>query len=402
MVPPGQTSVSLPSRPLTATLPAASGPGGNTVVPTTYLSYAVQIIQATLQAHSTVDTSAPGNPWDPANPRFFSGTNCSATGVAVAISGYVSHAQLLVGGTAVKDYYDTNSAGHPVAGPNVSLGTSQTSASLSVSFDSTHFADASPIDIKLVVTDTGGNTYDGKISGNAYNKGYVGYEPTRTTSGKDTASNVDQVFAQSNIKNNDSTTSDTRDAVLAAVTANTDFFTYSYGQHYPDTSNHLFFEPPAGVGNSNGVLYGSQSFDPTSTAQNPRNDIAEAVAAKGVNPPPYNFVYLDICNGGYDTEFSNGFGITASSTDRAFLGWNGWVDDSGYNQNWTTYFYGYLHSGETLNQAIMDADMATPRPVDNNQNDASYHLKCSYLISGDGAMTLHGTVYQGVVGSWFK
>ena len=113
----------------------------------------VKLYSASLQAHSTVDTSAPGNPWDPAHPRFFSGTNCSASGTAAAMSGYVSHAQLLVGGIDVKDYYDTAFVGHPAAGLNVTLGTNQGSASLQVYFDSTYFADASNVPIKMLVTD---------------------------------------------------------------------------------------------------------------------------------------------------------------------------------------------------------------------------------------------------------
>jgi len=401
---PGQTTVTLPQCSLNASL-SWTPANGNVYTPSITVNYGIQIIPLILQAHSTVDTSAPGDPWNPAHPRFFSGTNCSATGTALAVSGYVSEAHLDVGGTDVKDYYDKNFVGPVQSGSTI--GTNQTSASLTVYFDSTHFADASNIPIQMLVTDTIGNKYDANAKANAYNKGYVGYEITTNTFGQygqPTASNVDKFLAASNTKNNDSTTSDTRDAVLAAVTANTDFFTYSYGLHYPDANNHIYFEPPAGVGNSNGVLYGNQSFDPSSTAQNPRNDIAEAVAAKGVNPPPYNFVYLDICNGGYDSEFANGFGLSESgTTDRAFFGWNGWVDDSGFNQNWTTYLYSFLQGGETLNKAIMDADMSpNGRPVDNNMNDASYHSKCPYLLGGDGAMTLHGTVYQGVTGSWFK
>lgn len=362
----------------------------------------VQLIAASLQAHSTIDTSAPGNPWDPTHPRFFSGTNCSATGVAVATSGYVSHAELLVGGTDVKDYYDTSFVGPIQQG--ATTGTNQPSVPLTVHFDSTYFADGGNIPIQMLVTDTAGNKYDANVKANAYNKGYVGYEPTRTSYGQAIAANVDQVLAQSNIKNNDSTTSDTRDAVLAAVTTNTDFFTYNYGQHYPDSNNHLFFEPPAGVGNSNGVLYGSQSLDPTSTAQNPRNDIAEAVAAKGVNPHPYNFIYLDICNGGYNSEFADGFGVSASgNTDRAFLGWNGWVEDSEVNQNWTALLYAYLQSGQTLSAALMNADQIVGGPPqDNNTNSPNHGLACPHPVFGDSAMTLHGTVYQGAAGSWYR
>ena len=354
----------------------------------------------TLGAHSTVDTSAPGNPWDPTHPRFFSGTNCSATGTAPAISGYVSEAHLLVGGTDVKDYYDTGFVG-PVQ-PGAATG-HQTSVSLAVSFDSTHFADASSVPIQMTVTDTAGNKYAANISASAYNEGYVGYEPT-TVSGQGNAQVVAAAMNACQIGANNSSTADNRDTVLSAVKFNTVFFTCNHGNEMPDANDHIYFEPPAGVGNSNGLIYGNQSVDPSSTQANPRNDVAEAVALKSVNPPPYNFVYLDVCNGASNTELANGFGISASGkSDRAFLGWNGWVDDSEVNQNWTQLLYAYLQSGETLSQALREADQIPGGPPqDNNPSNPTYHLPCPHPVYGDNAMTLHGTVYMGAKGSWFK
>ena len=75
-------------------------------------------------------------------------------GKSTNISGYVTHAQLLVGGTAVKDYYDTAFPSHPAAGPNVALGTNQSSATLAVSFDRTHFADGTNVPTQMVAMTT--------------------------------------------------------------------------------------------------------------------------------------------------------------------------------------------------------------------------------------------------------
>ncbi len=386
------------------TLPYSDAPAGRgsythqTVVNANALVTATAVpTSASLQAHSTVDTSAPGNPWDPTHPRFFSGTNCSANGTAVAASGYILHAELLVGGTDVKDYYDTSFYGPFAQG--VATGTNQNSTLLTVHFDSTHFADASNVPVQLTVTDTNSNTYNIMVQASTYNEGYVGYEPT-TVSGQSNAQVVAAAMSACQTGDNNSSTTDNRDAVLSAVKFNTDFFTCSHGNETPDASNHIYFEPPAGVGNSNGVLYGNQSFDPSSTAQNPRNDVAEAVASKSVNPPPYNFVYLDVCNGGLNIDFANGFGISASSTDQAFIGWAGVVADNSVNLQWTGRLYNALASGETLQASIATADTADPThnvPLDLNTNSP-----CPRPVTGDLNMTLHGTVYQGTTGSWFK
>ena len=180
------------------------------------------------------------------------------------------------------------------------------------------------------------------------------------------------------------------------------FFTYSNGQHYPDTSNHISFEAPAGVGNTNDVLYPRQSFDPSSTANTPRDDVFEAITKKGVNPPPYNFVFLDVCNSAYNTEFADGFGIpTSGNTDRALLGWNGWVEDSDVNNQWTKLLYGYLQSGQTLSLALVNADkIVGGPPQDNNPNSPNHNLPCPHPVQGDAGMTLHNAVYQGK--NWFR
>ena len=203
------------------------------------------------------------------------------------------------------------------------------------------------------------------------------------------------------IGDNNSKTTDTRDAVLSAVTYNTDFFTCNHGNDKPDANSHTYFEAPAGVGNINDVLYGNQSFDPSSTPQQKRDDIAEAVAKKNVYPPPYNFVYLDVCNDAATSDFVKGFGIpTSGSSDRALIGWAGEVSDNSVNALWTNRLYGALAGGLTLQASVLAAD--TSDPMNNVPLDVNTKLPCSRPILGDPSMTLHGTVYQGPTGNWFK
>jgi len=301
--------------------------------------------------------------WNPANPRFFSGTNCSAKATAAAVIGHVTIAQLLVGGTVVKNYYDTSITGpYPV---NTTLGTNQTSAGLSVNFDSTHFPDVNAIPIQMTVNDSGSSadTYTDTIQAGAYNEGYVGYEPT-TVSGQANAQVVDSAMAACNINNNDSNITDNRDMVLSAVKYNTTFFTCNHGNETPDANNHVYFEPPAGVGTSNGLIFGNQRVDTSSTTANPRDDVAEAVAKKHSYPPPYNFVYLDVCNGALNSEFADGFGVSASgNTDRALLGWAGVVADNQVNLQWTGRLYTALASGKTLQASVAAADTTDPNNI---------------------------------------
>lgn len=394
----------LPTRTLSAgfTCDSAHSDAGSGSVG---MTYSVVTSDATLGGHSTVDTSAPGNPWDPTHPRFFSGTNCHADAYAYALSlnSFVKRVQLMVSGTLTKEYDDVASL--PTnKDPNViySSGTSQPSVGLTTYFDSSHFADALPIPVQMIVTDTGGNKYDSQIKASAYNEAYVGYEASVSTYGQPTAGVVDSAMGSCNIGQNDSSPTDTRDAVLAAVKFNTVFFTYSHGQDAPDAANHVYFEAPAGVGNSNGLIYPNKGDDPSSTTQTPRDDVAEAVTKKGVNPPPYNFVYLDICNGALNTEFADGFGVSATgNTDRALLGWGGLVEDSAVNQQWTQLLYSYLQSGQTLTQALANADkIPGGPPQEENPNSPNYKLPCSHPVKGDGAMTLHSVVYQGT--KWFR
>ena len=323
----GQTSVTLPTRSLSAylsyqTAVATSGPsvGG---------SYTVQVFSATLQAHSTVDTSAPGNPWDPTHPRFFSGTNCSAIASAPATSGYVSHAQLLVGGTDVKDYYDTSYANHPAAGPFVTLGTNQTSALLSVNFDSTHFADASSVPIKMLITDTAGNNYDASVAANAYNKAYSlgNYQPSggSLVYGQVAAANASSAFSGMNCPGSPTTT-DGKTTILANLHTYTVFYIWTHGLDLPSVFGDCFAFPNSPDAN---YLYARASDDLTGAT-----GVTQAVASKSVSVPPYNFAFCDACLTAQNNLMAGAFGVTTGSTDLAYLGYTTESDDSQYNAGW--------------------------------------------------------------------
>ena len=143
----------------------------------------VQFASPVLQGYSTHIAPAltqveqiPLATWDPTAPRYFSGTGCEARGTAVPLTGYVSHAQLCINDTVVEEYWDTAAAGKPSPLPtdgSVVTGTSQASATVKALFDSTHFAYASTITIKMKVTDSNGGYYEATVVGPAYNKALV-------------------------------------------------------------------------------------------------------------------------------------------------------------------------------------------------------------------------------------
>lgn len=364
----------------------------------------VRSTTATLQAHSTVDTAN----WDPAHPRFFSGTNCSASATTPAISGYVSHAQLLVGGTDVKDYYDTTFPNHPAAGSNVALGTSQTSASLTVYFDSTHFTDGSSVPIQMIVNDSNGNTYNGNISGPTYNKGYDGGgsgngNNNQTNDGAQAASFVHGQYLSANITPTLGP-SDSKPATLSIIPSFCDFFTYAHGLDDTSGSERIWFGATDNIVDNFGNdyhIYGSHNSAP---AQPPQNGVAEAVANKSLNQPPYNFVFLDTCNSAFEYDLCSGFGILPNpgvGDDQAFLGWQTSVEDSLLNAAWSDYIYQDLQNGQTLDYAIHDANQYyLSTLLHQSTNPLSGPAQPQRL--GDGSLTLHGTVYQGQLHQWFK
>jgi hypothetical protein len=362
-------------------------------------------VSVSFGAHSTVDTSAPGNPWDPAHPRFFSGTNCSASATAPAISGYVSHAQLQVGGTDVKDYYDTSDAGHPAAGPNVILGTNQTSASLSVHFDSTYFPNGSPIPIQLTVTDTNGKTYNGQISGPACNNllalanqtsSWVDYNASPPVNvaeeAMDGTTPIAGVVQQSGPNNiaGVGKDSDHKADIITDIAGNswTAFFAATHSEQ-----------------GELGDCYSTPTSDLATTYLFDA-DIQGAIAIRTTALyPPYLFAHIHGCNGGGSSALANDFGIaSASSDDRACVAYDATIVVNQQNTNFALLMWQLLLSGEKVSDAVKDA-LATYKVQvwqDFNIPPDNQHVTIP-KIYGDSTMTLHNKVYSWVSGpTWYR
>lgn len=345
-------------------------------------------VTASLQGHSTADTAN----WDVSNPRFFSGTACTASATAVPSSGYLSHAQLCIGenggDTVVKEYWDINTPGYSNSvstGASVTTGSQLGSASLGAMFDSTHFMDGAQIILKLKVWDSNGGYYDGTIQGKAYNKSYVltnhsfqfflTYASLRDTlSGSLSSINYDSSLASSwhrtsIIKTNIPTTT----AFYIDTHSNVDGFVDCYGDGGNTSESVEFYEIPA------------------------------LLAQKTPYQPPYNFAFIDGCHsaghpGNPSTDGAAGFGITGTNPDidRAFLGWQNFMSTVQDNDSWTKRMWQNMAKGYTLYTSCIMSSAQDP-PIGCKADTGIDYIRLVPIgptIIGDPVMKLHG-VYGG-------
>jgi len=384
----------------TASSSGSSGSPGSGSHGDVRINYSVSaILPPPLQAHSTVDSAN----WNAMRPRFFSGTNCSVSGTATAYSAppggssYVTSAQLQIGSTTVKQYTDT--------------GTHQASVPLSVVFDSTHFADNTPISIQMTVTDSGGLTYTVSLSGPACNN--LVAVANRTSSAVDpaTGENVAINAVNGSAKGVKSDANfQPYPGVMTQSSPNNISATGVFDHHKSALINDIatsgytvFFATthadPGYLGDCYSVSSSDPNYDPGAYLND--TDIRGAIRTRTTAlSAPYLFAYLYGCNGASDpTTIAADFGFSqTSSDDRAFLGYAAPVAVTQQNTNFAVQVWHYLMQGQTVNYA---ADQATyafkiqPWPDHNSYTTT--------VIWGDPNMTLHGKVYNWVSGpTWYR
>ncbi len=379
----------------------------------------VKIVAAGLRGYSTHCAPALGGSdpnWTPAAPRYFSGTGCQAQGTAVAASGYLTHAQLLVGDTVVKEYWDTNASGEPNPVPtdgSVSTGTNLISANLNALFDSTHFISGAMVVLKMKVWDSAGGYYDGQIQAPAKNRMYAYGDQTPAHSN---AANVyaqmllDDIFEhiQSDATSMNyyqvTTREDAKPAVLSTIPSYTAIYVDSHG--FTNSIGDCFAMPDSGDDHYLDFV-----------------DIGGAIAVKSqnLNLPPYNFVFLDCCLTAGDptqspplsTNLASAFllgnysGSLSGLSDRGFIGWKNTTLGIGSNARWTDNFNDNLALGYTMSDAALYATLTFPElgPI---TETIPFPLKPIFPeIYGD-AKTKMCTVYgklggvDGGPGQWYR
>ena len=386
------------------------------------VSFQASVVNAVLQGYSTHVSPAltqveqiPLTTWDPANPRYFSGTGCEARGTAVPLTGYLSHVQLCINDQVVQEYWDSAAAGKPSPLPtdgSVVTGTnlpnsSQPSPTLKALFDSTHFADASPITIKMKVTDSNSGYYEVTVAGPVKNRVYAVANqefpnrwPFRSSSNAfaqitDVASQAtgDNYFAVS-------THSDSKDTMFQTFPLYTVFFAVTHAtmitgfldcivepEFKGELGEHFIVDVP------NGTYYLANGQPDNETLQNMRD-----IKAANLNLPPYNFVQLNCCEIGEDNRYAKGFGIEQNSVDRACLAWKDTILLDDGEANWTQGVWTGLSAGLTLFDAVMLQNVASNPTSAVSAQIGDWPIipfKWAFpTIYGDKRMTLHG-VYTG-------
>ena len=308
----------------------------------------------------------------------------------MALSGNVSQAQLCIGSngddTVVNEYHDMSAVG----------GTGAASVALNAMFDSTHFKDRAKIKLTLKVSDTNGGHYEVEVTGSTKNRAYVLANKERDPQ-QTQATYAVKAFHGMNYSNLGAS-QDHKPVVLQKLPLNTAFFTISHGNKGDFTDSYYApdpqYEPDVSV-EWQTIAQALSVEDSSSANYNP-------------NLAPYNFVYLDTCEGaGYTSSpvsysLANAFGIYQGSVDRAWLGWHNEVFNNSYSfQTWNERLWNSFVKGDTILVSVLRS-CALGEP----QGELVHGVKISDdvrpVIIGDGRTKLHGVYLGKDANQWYK
>jgi len=155
-VPPGTTQIVLDPVDMSADAYGDTNPTRRSMAE---CSYKVTEGTIAVDARSTAGTA------DSNKPRFFSGTNCVATGYANISPARIIRAELVINNETVNrtPRYPYN-PDHPEDTPS--------SATVRAAFDSTHFSHNTPVTIKMRIYDHRGRAHIRELKAPTYNKGF--------------------------------------------------------------------------------------------------------------------------------------------------------------------------------------------------------------------------------------
>jgi len=290
--------------------------------------------------------------------QWYSGTNatCSGTVTTTMPGTWLTAADVKIGTDVLAQLtYDP--------------GNHRSSWEFAIVFDSSHYSNGSVV--SMVASGTPNTGQPGSSSQNTliYNKAYV----LGNTALSQYQQAIDDVFNQLVGTNIETITShlDARPAILAAIPDKTVFYMWTHA------GPGWFMDCP----NATAV-----------TAA----DVSAAVAQKGANRPPFNFVHIDACHSADNATLANAFGMTTiGPNDRAFLGFSTQALDDAVSEAWTARVWLNLHAGQTLTMALNNAD-GPGMPDEYVQNDHA----ALWQAYGDMYMTLRATYYLGPQGQW--
>jgi hypothetical protein len=164
-------------------------------------------------------------------------------------------------------------------------------------------------------------------------------------------------------------------SILSSIPIHTLFYTYTCGAYDSQTGITSFADCNYGLNND--WDYAAHAI--TST------EVATAVGNKTSSQPDYNFAFINAGDSAIDDDMAIAFGVTGIN-DRAYLGWDGGVDDSQDVQDWNYYFWQQLLGGSSAH--TIDAALAW---CANNGYDPAVWNSGGGLpqVYGDGDTTLH-------------
>lgn len=301
-------------------------------------------------------------------------------GKAVPISGYITHAQILVADTVVKEYYKSGTPGAPAASTDAVMvdslqHTASNPVTLKALFDSTHFLSGTQVVLKIKVWDSNNGYYEGAIRGMAYNRAYILTNQTLPSYGEE-RNTIFNSLPPSIKSISIGSSSDNANTILHQLGLFSIFFIHTHAS--PDDFGDCLYD-----GGGDEVDY---TLGPTAVS-------------KIFNPyillPPYNFVFVSGCNSAGSTG-ANGIyhpgdgasGFSIQGLDRAFLGTQDFTSNADYP--WSECIWNMLSSGCTLYEAeILSQAFDAPMGAQFLMNAESGMMHPVYpMIVGDPKMTL--------------
>jgi len=339
------------------------------------MSYTAATIAPTINGHSTVDTAD----WDAVHPSFFSGTNCTASASASAVTGYVTDMQLLVGGNLVEEYLDT---------PDHPQNPHQSSVALKVVFDSTHFGDAAVEPIKAVVTDSGGNTYSGQITGKIYNKAYILGNPSYQgwlTCVQDIAPLFPGTISKT-------TVTTAQDGGKQTILGNLPTYTILYAGSHGSVNTDIY------LGDLTTTFDGAWTPDVTLST----TDVSNAVAGKN-GQPAYDFAQFDACYDGAGNAMGSALGLDNGFADQAYVSWDSVLNIDDTLATWDQKLWEDLAAGWTLSAARFDADkIGSPNSYDIATKTVIAHGAVYSAYGDSNNAIVMGAAYGAGPGVWYR
>lgn len=302
-------------------------------------------------------------------PLWFSGTNCigSVTASGRVETQWLTNVTVTIGGEVVRDINFPTPLEFP-----------QPSYEERIVFDSTHFAEATDIIVRIEATNNLGETNYAQYQARAYNRAYVlGNNEVSTAQLQ-----VDDVFAYSTLMNHFSldTLWHSKAHIQSAIPTYTVFYIYTHG------IQNGFHDCFGEVGEPEQMLYGL-----------PDVDISNPVASKTPNQPDYHFVFIDACSTLGD-EYSSDFGVAQAfelySLNECILGWRSLCSVNQHNVDWNTRLWSELSTTHSVYDAYVIAQAGGAKLGSGPGGLAVGE------IQGDASTKMHG-VYGGALGTWF-